>query len=290
MAMKAAARELAQKLGLPDDVAESGIDVLQGNAAYINTTAHTWMLDRKYGKGNWSVSVRFPTPEEHESALKSLGNPEKLSVMIGVLRVKSGGGYVEYTDIGTSSPSKMPGGYLKWEDQGLEIASTRAQTRVMELADAKGLGFDGEEYDPGNGPGDAQSYIDTVAIQRGIDRLTQHIAELTTSYAVAYNPPPTARNSKKEEEAPETVNAADLIKEIRGDLIPRLSEINRGMADGIELMLQGKKPEKPPSTQNLTACLDHFLGKMSPENIRLGGWIKKEEERLAEEKQGPVEQ
>ena len=55
-------------------------------------------------------------------------------------------------------------------------------------------------------------------------------------------------------------------------------------------MLQGKKPEKPPSTQNLTACLDQFLGKMSPENIRLGGWIKKEEERLAEEKQGPVEQ
>ena len=307
--------DLGHQIGLTDDVdIEECIDIISGGALYINGRGRRFMMDKKFGKGNWSSLTAFPTKEEYEMARIQKGNPPKLAVMWAYVFVRSGHAYMFFRDSGTCMPgSDMPSTHIKWEEKGIEIAGTRAETGAMAKATGQESTMLNSEYSPGDGFGmaiggpealhDWLAYLfgnsgikpqsrktggPVVATAATTSAPPEPIRPLTTKAPEKTNGQPERSSAPTPQSSapPRDDNVAVLKKEIEETLLPRLEKLVGEHKDtelaaqlvGTKQMLLGKNAKRLPTAENLEACLDHFLGEVGPELMRMGGALREYEE------------
>jgi len=300
-----ARRKLGEAIGLTDPAdIEECIDIMPGGSLFINYRGRCLMMDRKFGKGNWSACTVFPSEGELEIARTMKGDPPQLAAMWGLVfvRVPSGEGFMVFSDFGTCMPGNdMPSSHLKWDEKGIDIAITRGVTGAMERATGSGGPMLETPYLPETGSGMAGFDLPwlrpalTQMLREGRVRPRGGGRRTGQGEPGPGREPPPSGPSPSGPSSPQSGGNGQptleaLAAEIGNDLLPRLNAILKTQDDpelakqvvGIQLMLQGKSVKRPRTADNLEKCLAHFLGPKGPEETRTGGKLDRYEQAIQE--------
>ena len=228
---------------------ETFIDILNPGTnrenLYVNLEGYTYILDRKFGPGNWDASMVIPTVEEVRAAQISL-KTDTICIMKGRVRIRMGVGWMAHEAIGTALPSTMPNKFISWEDKGMEIAAKRAIISACEIAAELGVSIGRVTYRPDDSP--------------GLRGMGPH--------------PPAAEQTTEAVELEGEVKSL-LMQQIEREVIPRVDahedEAIRAKGVSLRRFLSGGHPQMPLNLENLRGTVEHYIGAVDASGQRTGG-------------------